>query len=173
MATKYGKLPPLVEQIKPDGINDFNDCWAAALSSWMQVNRVWHYTSGQLVDKYQQYLDLHLVLKDELFAKVADDINVKMAFEKIKNGSDLTSDYLAERLTIGHVYLGYEVTVMLGHVVVVYGVGHPTGKEEMISVMDPWYPIYRNIPLREFKSKRIVVGWKYAPFSELKGQGYW
>ena len=173
MALKqFRKQPKKVEQIHESGLND---CWAAALSSWLDEQSI-HSTQEQLITQYVKYVTDALVLKSDNFQKVADEINIKMSFKKFNNGNELTSDYLAERLAVSCLYLGYAgAGSPMGHVVVVYGVDHPQGKEASISLMDPLLTGggYRIMALNELKGKLGVVGWRWKPFTKLTGDGYW
>lgn len=93
---------------------------------------------------------------------------MQLGYKKM-HGEDLTLDYVQERLkNKGHLLLAYNLSTSAAHANVVYGIGYPTGKGRLISVMDPaevtrdpLSGVYRNRPLSYYSKRSVVlVAWK-------------
>lgn len=171
---KYVKPPKLVKQQLgvSTGTVIINDCWAAALESWLEAFG-FHTTAAKLCALFVKEINSDLTLPDKNFPTVANHINVRMSYERL--ATPLTAAYLIPRLDAGPVYLAFSAPgSSIGHVVVGYGVGRPSGGMEMVSIMEPRIPSYQNVPLTFFTGLgSLTVGWRSKPFSTLKGQGFW
>jgi hypothetical protein len=161
----YRELPRYVKQ------STLWSCWAAALESWLEVTpytKSQHYTQDDLLSVYRTYESGMLDYEppadnpDRCFKAVARDFS--MYEQLLDPGSLLTIDMIEEGLNHGHVLLVYNVTPTVSHANVVYGVGYPTGREQLISVMDPGVEelekqtgYYRNRPLSFYQGKSVVL----------------
>ncbi|MEP7074689.1 MAG: papain-like cysteine protease family protein [Acidobacteriota bacterium] len=159
MDSCYKALPKQIFQT-------FNtSCWAAVLESWIGIlpGRKWHPTEAELIDMYpdKTYPD-GSVIPAELEGEIAKISGMKSEWT---SKSDLTATYLADKLSSqGHLVLGFSRGSLGGHVVVCYGVGRPTGKEQLVAVMDPsGGEGYKNRSFSVFKPipsyGKVFVGW--------------
>ena len=145
MDSCYKALPKLVSQTYD------TSCWAAVLESWIGIlpGRTWRPKESDLIDMYpdKTYPD-GSVIPSELSGDI---------------------EYLAGKLSSkGHLVIGYNRGRRGGHVVVCYGVGRPTGGEQLVSVMDPsGGEGYKNRSLSAFnplasQGNKIFIGWPKA-----------
>lgn len=154
----YKQLPKLVSQ------QTAWSCWAAATESWLNSTSYRSKLSQQtLIDTYATNSDGGLeplasgANADRDFETMADELSISYTVLK---GSDLTLDFIDEKLKISHVLLMFNLAPGVAHTNVVYGVGMPTGKERLISVMDPSPGKYENRDLSFYSSRTaIIVGW--------------
>lgn len=159
MDSHYKALPKLVYQI------DSTSCWAAVMESWVASipGRKFKPTQDEMLASYpDKTFPDGSVIPAELEGEISSSYG--MANEWIDRSS-LTATYLAGKLaSMGHLVIGYHRRGLGGHVVVCYGVGRPTGKDQMVSVMDPDTSAgYQNRPFSTFRpmtnNQKIFVGW--------------
>ena len=158
----YRKLPKYVRQTTTWS------CWAAAMESWLDAQPYGRKaTQAELIEEYATHPNGGLdpigsgATADRSFERLADDFSMDY---KVMAGSDLTLDFIDERLLKGHVILVYNLSPGVAHANVVYGVGRPTGKDRLISVMDPseitgdkQTGLYRNRSIDFYKKRKVVI----------------
>ena len=162
MDSYYRALPKLVVQTYP------TSCWAAVFESWVdgiKPQRKSRPTQDELINNWT---DLTFPDGSIIPQRLVDDLapSFGMATEWISKSS-FTPDYLAGKLSsFGQLVIGYNRGTQGGHVVVCYGVGRPTGSQQMVSVMDPSNGDggYRNREFSKFlgivsQSNQIFIGW--------------
>ena len=161
MDSYYKALPKLVFQTFS------TSCWAAVIESWLGIlpGRKVRTTQAELLDMYpdKTYAD-GSVIPSELEGEIAKSFG--MACEWIAPSS-LTAEFVAKKLsTYGHLVIGYSRGSRGGHVVVCYGVGRPTGSQQLVSVMDPSNGDggYRNREFSKFvgmpsQGSKLFIGW--------------
>ena len=163
MDSCYKALPKLVSQTYD------TSCWAAVLESWIGIlpGRTWRPKESDLIDMYpdKTYAD-GSVIPSELSGDIA---NISGMDNEWIAQSSFTPEYLAGKLSSkGHLVIGYNRGRRGGHVVVCYGVGRPTGGEQLVSVMDPsGGEGYKNRSLSAFnplasQGNKIFIGWPKA-----------
>jgi hypothetical protein len=148
---------PVIEDPTLGTIAISNTCWAAALSSWLKVARNEDWSIGQLVKKFESFLNgssLNLGHFDE----VAESFLVRMDYETIQ-GAELIWEYLYDKLTWSYVYIMLVGSTM-GHAMVIHAVTLDSKGTRDIHVMDPKEGL-RAGALSEFqkRSSKFVVGW--------------
>lgn len=161
MDSYYKALPKLVFQTFD------TSCWAAVLESWIGAlpGRKWRPSQAELIDMYpdKTYAD-GSVIPSELEGEIASISG--MACEWITTSS-FTAEFLARKLsTYGYLVIGFNRGSRGGHVVVCYGVGRPTGYQQLVSVMDPSNGDggFRNREFGNFagissQGNKIFIGW--------------
>jgi len=98
------------------------------------------------------------------FQTLADDFAIEF---RVLRGSTRTAEFIDNRLRLSHVLIVYNLSPGVSHTNVVYGVGFPTGKEKLISAMDPSITTHenstglnRNRPISFYQSRDfVIVGW--------------
>jgi hypothetical protein len=135
------------------------------MESWLSVTPLRRKaTQRELIDDYATHPSGGLrpvsagTTADRDFETLADDFSIEFA---VMTGAALTASMVNEKLKHGHVLLVYNLSPGIAHANVVYGVGYPTGKERLISVMDPSETtrnpqtgLYRNRPVSFYKERR-------------------
>jgi hypothetical protein len=155
-------VPPFVKQpqVEVPGVGTraiSATCWAAALSSWLKVARNVDWSVDELVNRFKPHLN-----NDALDLKHVKDVAesgfVQMDWEMVR-GSDLTWDYLYDKLKYSYVYAMIIDSVM-GHAVVVWGITRDSAGAQDIHLMDPKDGL-RESALGQFqrRSPSCVVGW--------------
>jgi hypothetical protein len=153
----YRNPPPVVDQVQGDL------CWAAALQSWLQATpKRTVMRRDEIPGKFDHAVNQVQVptgwtnyLRPGGFAAVAGDRRIGMTYVNPRP-STVTEATWISWLKKGHVYTCYQGTGPVGHCVVVYGVGHPTGTMEMVSFMDPMTRTYRNVPVTFFQRQSAL-----------------
>jgi hypothetical protein len=146
------------------------DCWLAALASWKSVTRgkpVAKHDVLNFLYKYYPELYAGIDMDDKLnpayLKRILEAEGMAVLEMKRKRLSSLGSNFLAKKLEYTHIYLAYHEPNRVGHAQVIYGVGHPTGKGEQISTMNPFLPMYENNPFGFFdKMTNVVLGWMFV-----------
>jgi Papain-like cysteine protease AvrRpt2 len=161
----YRDLPPYVRQ------NAAWTCWAAGLQSWLAITPNRRKASQEeLVAEYATHENGGLdpisdgATANRDFETLAEDFSIEYA---VMAGSDLTAEFIDQKLQRGHVLLIFNSVPGVAHTNVVYGVGFPTGREKLISVMDPSETglepqtgLYRNRPITFYNSRSfVIVAW--------------
>ena len=121
--------PPVVSQSSP------TRCWAAALESWMEAERLPIVISQErLVDIFRRVPGALQGHSDRATAEVGASLLVHFTWMNagIFSGARLTADFWGERLQSGYIYLWY-ARRGVGHCGVVYGV-----TRSVVRLMDPW-----------------------------------
>lgn len=158
----YLKLPKYVKQ------STTWSCWAASMESWLALAPYGRKPSQQeLINNYATHSNggLDPLGQGRSFETLAEDFAVAY---QVFAGHSLTMAFIEEKLRISHVLLVYNLGPGVSHANVVYGTGYPTGKEKLISVMDPSETtpdkltgLYRNRPLSFYRQRDFVlVGWR-------------
>lgn len=158
----YRKLPKYVKQ------STTWSCWAASMESWLALAIFGRKPSQQeLINEYATHANggLDPLGQTRSFAALADDFGIQY---QVFSGQSLSMAFIEEKLQISHVLLVYNLSPGVAHANVVYGTGYPTGKEKLISVMDPSETtpdkltgLYRNRPLSFYKQRAsVLVGWR-------------
>lgn len=158
----YLKLPKYVKQ------STTWSCWAASMESWLALAPYGRKPSQQeLINNYATHSNggLDPLGQGRSFETLAEDFGVEY---QVFAGHSLTMAFIEEKLRISHVLLVYNLSAGVSHANVVYGTGYPTGKEKLISVMDPSETtpdkltgLYRNRPLSFYRQRDFVlVGWR-------------
>lgn len=162
MSTKM-YLPP------SPGVSQWNpmSCWAAALESWLQAVNAGRpkYAQDQLVTKYATYKQVghakYCGIEPYDLEVVFNDLHIQHYNMNI-SGRPVRPAFISETLkTKRHLLLIYKSGSTCGHTLVLYGIGYPEGSELAISVMDPAFGGYRNIPFSDFDKyfgQPIVIG---------------
>jgi hypothetical protein len=159
----YKRLPKIVGQITT------MTCWAAGLESWLDVTPFRVKTSQKdLIDAYSSREDGGLepiasspdMDKTRTFKQITEDFSIDFV---VVRGQDLTAETIDEKLKNGHVMLIFNVAPHVSHTNVVYGVGCPTGKDKLISVMDPsGGGFHTNRPISFYQGfSFIIVAWPH------------
>ena len=155
--------PPIVMQpvLEVPGIGTMAiapTCWAAALSSWLIAQRAEELSIPQLVNKYQQYLSDGGSLKLNHFKDVAETYLVRMDYDVIR-GSELTWEYLYDKLTYSYVYTML-INSDMGHAMVIFAITLDSAGTRDIHFMDPKDGLRQGV-LSDFqkRSSTFVVGW--------------
>jgi len=160
----YLKLPKYVKQ------STTWSCWAASMESWLALATFGRKPSQQeLINEYATHSNggLDPLGQARSFESLAADFAVEY---QVFPGRSLTMAFIEEKLHISHVLLVYNLSAGVAHANVVYGIGYPTGKEKLISVMDPSETtpdkltgLYRNRPLSFYTQRAsVLVGWRGA-----------
>lgn len=121
--------PPVISQTSP------TRCWAAALESWMQAERMPVVIAQErLVDIFRATPGALQRNSDRATAEVGASLLVNFTWMNagIYNGARLTADFWGEKLQCGYIYLWY-ARRGVGHCGVVYGV-----TRSVLKLMDPW-----------------------------------
>jgi len=146
---KFGRqMPPYIRQ------GSTALCWAASMSSWLRtVPGRDNLTVPDLLERFSPYLVDGEGLKGEHFDKVANNIKIRMDFEKI-TGATFTEEYVAYALSWSNLYVVTKSGATISHARVVFGM-----QEGGVGVMDPmqgfkgWtYDQIKNIDV-------MLVGW--------------
>ena len=147
-----------------------SECWAAALSAWLQV------TPGRPKLSKQQLIDKYADLEDDGLSEPALTGNVVRDFgmgwwakKSAGYGDLLPSSLIGKLLGHGHLYLIYKSGFQSSHALCVYGVGSryqneevaKSNKEPTISSMDPWYGRPYHRPFHWFYQRPLFIGWPY------------
>jgi hypothetical protein len=156
-------LPPIVMQPIVEGVPGIGTlaiaptCWAAALSSWLKAARDEDWSIGQLVNRFKPYLD-GSALKLSHFNDIAESFLVRMDYETLR-GSELTWEYLYDKLTYSYVYTML-INSQMGHAMVIHAITLDSTGTQDIHVMDPKEGV-RVGALSAFqnRSSTFVVGW--------------
>lgn len=158
----YKAPPKLVFQ------DEDTSCWAAVFESWVAAivpQRKARPTQQELIANWPDLAyDDGSIKPERLEEDLAPAFGMEVAWVA---PSTITAEYLATKLsTYGHLVLGYNRGKRGGHVVVSYGVGRPTGSQQMVAVMDPSNGDggFKNRGLGEFKGissqgNKVFVGW--------------
>ena len=155
--------PPLVLQpvLEVPGIGTLAiapTCWAAALSSWLIAARAEERSIADLVKTFAPYLSDGGSLQLNHFKDVAESYLVRMDFEAVR-GSELTWDYLYDKLTYSYVY-----TMLIGsqmsHAVVIYAITLDSRGTRDVHLMDPKDGMIQGVlSMFQKRSSTFVVGW--------------
>ncbi len=155
MATRYKHLPRLVFQVTSDL------CWAAALESWLVGNHRTEVKRDNVPSEFLKYVLQIMTPTTSLnyldatkLAGFASDPRIRMDLYLGTTAGVCTSKFFAAALERGYVYMLEMSSSGIGHCSVIYGVGVPEdGRTEMISVMDPFVPIYKNTKIWSLLSR--------------------
>ncbi|MGH7784475.1 MAG: hypothetical protein ACREO5_11620 [Candidatus Binatia bacterium] len=162
MDSFYKALPRLVPQ------DEDTSCWAAVFESWVAAIVPQRKSRPTQKDLIANWADLTYddgsIKPESLTDSLAPSYGMETDWV---SPSTITPNYIATKLsTFGHLVLGYNRGKRGGHVVVCYGVGRPTGSQQLVSVMDPSNGDggFKNRGFGEFKGissqgNKVFVGW--------------
>ena len=148
-----------------------SECWAAALSAWLQVTPGRpKFSKKELVDKYADLEDDGLS-EQALTTQIVQNFGMGWWASRTKSAGyvDLLPSHLIGRLKRSHLYLIYKSGVQSSHALCVYGVGSryqaegiaKGNKEPAISSMDPWYGMAYHRPFSQFYGRPLFIAWAY------------
>jgi hypothetical protein len=136
-------------------------CWAAALESWLSVNHRTVIKRDALPITFSTLLMTSppgtVMLNPAELPTLAKDSRIRMHLRSPSSKSAITPENIADLLNEGCLYLCQHAGG-IGHCRVVYGIGYPDGKNQMISFMDPIDGNYHNEKFSDFLAKVALTG---------------
>ena len=167
----HRNAPPSVAQNR-----DLNECWAAALASWLMASGKANLVSvprgsslkRALVDKYSDLED-DGISEEALTGQVVKDFGMGWWGNRTAQYKDLRPSGLIGRLKHSYLFFIYKSGFQSSHSLCVYGIGCASRtqgfsnphREPMIVAMDPWYGLPYARPCSEFYGKPLFIGWSH------------